>query len=211
MNTASIVIIGAGPAGRAAAEVAASARVIARPDATAWHAEPGRVWTESASGVEAVPFARLVLCADEPLLLMALGCAFAGGRPVVDGRGETSVPGVFAAGRILGAATPEEAARQGRIAAAAASGHAVEGTIALPPAQDDPAPERLDPLSIAELLERPPGPERNRAALAQALARGPLLSGTVAPARPVGLAALAAMAAGSIPDRELQEDSGALA
>ena len=39
-----IVIVGAGPAGRTAAELLPQARVIARPDATAWHAEPGRLW-----------------------------------------------------------------------------------------------------------------------------------------------------------------------
>jgi hypothetical protein len=206
-----IVIIGAGPAGRAAAEAAPSARVVARPDATAWHMEPGRLWIEAASGVEAVPFTRLVLCADEPLLLMALGCAFAGLRPVVDRRGETSKPGVFAAGRILGASTAEEAARQGRIAAAAAWGEPVEGAIEASRAGDPVMPERLDPLSLAELLEQAPGPERNRAALAQALARGPLLSATVAPARPVGFAALVALAPASMPDRDLQQDSGRLA
>src|SRR4051812_25536184 len=102
------VIIGAGPAGRAAAVILPEARVIARPGITAWHAEPGLVWVESAAGVETVPFDQLLLCADEPLLLMALDCGFAGGRPVVDAAGRTTQPGIFAAGAILGATTPEE-------------------------------------------------------------------------------------------------------
>ena len=131
--------------------------------------------------------------------------------PVVDNHGETRVPGVFVAGRVLGASTAEEAARQGRIAGAAASGAPVEGVIEPPRAEDPVMPERLDPLSLAELLEQPPGPERNRAALAQALARGPLLSATIAPARPVGFAALAALAPAAMPDRDLQQDSGRLA
>jgi len=205
----SVVIVGAGAAGRAAAALLPEARVIARPEATAWHAEAGRLWIESASGVAAVPFVRLLLCADEPLLLMALGCAFANGRPVVDETGQTSEPGIFAAGRILGAASAEEAARQGRIAAAALAGLAPEGVIEPAPAEPAQA-ERLDPLDLACLLEGPPGPERNRAALAQAEVRGAGLSGLVAPARPVGFAALAAMAPATLQPRGLQQDSGTL-
>lgn len=207
----SVVIVGAGPAGRAAASVLSAARIVARPDATAWHAEPGRIWIETASGVQCLPFARLLLCADEPLLLLALGCAFAGGWPVVGTKGETSVPGIFAAGRILGATTPEEAARQGRIAACGLAGLAVEGGIDPPPPMPEaPGTERLDPLDIAQLLERPPGPERNRAALAQARARGPRLHGVVAPARPVGLAALAALAPAALAPRDAQQDAATL-
>ena len=72
-----VVVIGAGPAGLAAAAILAAARVIARPEATAWHAETGRIWIEAASGIASVPFTHL-LCADEPLLLHALGCTFLG-------------------------------------------------------------------------------------------------------------------------------------
>ena len=205
-----IVIIGADPASHNAASILPDARRIAPPEATAWHAEPGRVWTESASGVESVPFTKLLLCEDSPLLLMALGCAFAGGRPVVDGKGETTVPGVFAAGPVLGA-SDGEAARQGRIAASAMAGLPVEGTIAASPLPDSPPTERLDPLDLAILLERPPSPERNRIALAQANARGPKLSGIVAPALPVGFAALAAMAPTELTTRGPQDDTGVLA
>ena len=207
----SVVIVGAGAAGRAAAALLPEARIVACPEVTAWHAEPGRLWVESVSGVAAVPFTRLLLCADEPLLLVALGCAFANGRPVVDANGETSQPGIFGAGAILGAETAEEAARQGRIAAAALAGLASEAAIAPSPAPAEAAPpRRLDPLDLACLLEGPPGPERNRAALTQAEVRGAGLSSLVAPARPVGFAALAGMAPATLEPRGLQEDSGTL-
>lgn len=204
------IIIGSGPAGRAAAEVLPDARVLARPAATVWHAEPGMVWTEGPDGVRSVQFERLILCADEPLLLMALGCAFRGGRVVVDQRGETTVAGVFAAGRVLGAATQDEASLQGRIAAQAASGAKPTGRIDPPTGTDDSVPERLDPLALAALLEQQPSEARTMAALAQARARGPGLSGLVAPARPVGFAALAAIAPARLPERGIQSDSGAL-
>lgn len=205
----SVIIIGAGPAGRAAAGVLPGARVVARPAETAWHVEPGRLWIESAAGVSALRFARLLLCADEPLLLMALGCAFAGAIPVVDATGATSTEGIFAAGRILGATTAEDAARQARIAAQALAGQASGEAIAMPdPASADAPPARLDPLELAQLLEQPAGPERNRAALAQARARGERLSGLVAPARPVGLAALAAIAPRAPEPRPTQQDQG---
>jgi len=201
-----IVIIGSGPASVEAAAVLPEARVIA----SAWHAEPGRVWIEDASGVQPVPFTRLLLCDDVPLLLMALGCAFAGGRPVVDGTGQTSVAGVFAAGPVLGA-SEADAERQGRIAGSVLAGLPVEGAIvAVPIAEPAPA-ERLDPLDLAILLEQKPSPERNRIALAQANARGPRLGGIVAPALPVGFAALAAIAPAVLTARDPQDDRGVLA
>jgi len=206
-----IVVVGMGPAGRAAASVLGSARVVSRPEVTVWHAEPGLLWTEGGDGVGQVPFDILLLCCDEPLLLMALGCAFDRGRVVVDQHGATSVPGVFVAGRVLGATTAEEAARQGRIAAQAASGRMPEGQITLSPLPEDvPVPKRLDPLSLAALLEQPPSAERTRTALGQARARGPSLSGLVAPARPVGFAALAAMAPAVLPERGIQSDASSL-
>ena len=205
-----LVILGGGPAGCAAAAILPEARVIARPAATAWHAEPGRLWIETAAGVEAVGFDRLLLCADEPLLLLALGCTFAEGRPQVDPTGQTSRPGIFAAGGILGATTAEEAARQGRIAAQALAGLPPEGTLAATPLPE-PVASRLDPLAIAQLLETPPGPARSAGILAQAALRGPRLSSIAAPARNVGFAALAAMAPATLTPRETQADTGTLA
>ncbi len=202
----SIVIIGPGAE---AASILPGARVIAPPEATAWHAEPGRVWIESASGVASVPFTKLLLCEDAPLLLMALGCTFKNGRPVVDAKGETSVAGVFAVGPVLGA-DGGQAARQGRIAASAMAGLPVEGTISASPLPETPT-ERLDPLDLAILLGQPPSAERNRIALAQAEARGPNLLGRVAPALPVGFAALAAMAPAVLTTRGPQDDTGVLA
>lgn len=205
-----IVVIGAGPAGLAAAAILPAARVIARPEATAWHAEAGRIWIEDASGIASVPFTHLLLCADEPLLLHALGCTFVGHRPVVDAFGATSVDGVFAAGRILGATTPEQAARQARIAASTLAGLPADGRIETGPSVEHASVERLDPLDIAIMLEQPSGPERNRAALAQARARGGHLTGLVAPARPVGFAALAAAAPAKLEPREPQHDAASL-
>jgi hypothetical protein len=205
------VIIGAGPAGRAATAILPEARVIARPGMTAWHVEPGLVWVEGVAGVETVAFDRLLFCADEPLLLMALDCGFAGGRPVVDTAGRTTQPGIFAAGAILGAMTPEEAARQGGIAARTRAGLPPEGSLAAVPLPEPPPTERLDPLAITQLLEEPPGPGRNVQVLAQAALRGPRLSSVVAPARPVGFAALAARAPVALAPREAQTDAGVLA
>ncbi|MBK1657011.1 hypothetical protein [Paracraurococcus ruber] len=203
----SIVIIGTGPAGRAAASVLPQAVVIARPDATAWHAEPGLVWVEDAAGIRAVPFARLLLAADEPLLLLALDCAFADGRPVVGPSGETSQAGIFAAGVVLGATTAEEAARQGAIAARVLAGLPPEGAIATPPPRPLPEVARLDPLAVAQLLESPPGTERSAAALAQAGLRGGRLTSVVAPARNAGFAALAALAPAVLTPRGAQPDA----
>ncbi|MBL6455294.1 hypothetical protein JMJ55_08180 [Belnapia sp. T6] len=203
------VIIGAGPAGRAAAALLPEARVVTRPAETAWHAEPGRIWIEGAAGVAAVEFSRLLLAADEPLLLMALGCRFEAGRPVVDEAGQTTRPGIFAAGAILGAADAEEAARQGAIAARALAGLPPDGRIAASP-RPLPAAERLDPLAVAQLLEEEPGPDRSARALAQAELRGARLTSLVAPARPVGFAALAAMAPASLAPCGTQADEGVL-
>ncbi|MGA9012020.1 MAG: hypothetical protein WB509_05970 [Acetobacteraceae bacterium] len=205
-----VVVIGAGPAGIAAAAILPAARVIARPEATAWHAETGRIWIEAASGIASVPFTHLLLCADEPLLLHALGCTFLGDRPVVDARGATSVDGVFAAGRILGATIAEQAARQARIAASTLAGLSADGRIEVEPGVEHASVERLDPLDIAIMLERPPGPERNGAVLAQARARGGHLTGLVAPARPVGFMALAAAAPAKLDPREPQQDPASL-
>jgi len=193
-----IVILGGGPAGRAALAVLPGACLISRP-AMAWHAEPGRLWIEEAGVVRAEPWTTLLVCANEPLLLAALGCAFAGLVPVTGEAGHTTVAGVFAAGRIRGASAPGQAADQGRRAAAA---------IGIAPITTDPVPgngDRLDPVAIAGLLEQPPGPERNRAVLEQYALLGPIV-----PARPVGLAALAALPAGRPLPRPVQQDQGSL-
>lgn len=206
METGTTLIIGAGPAGRAAAAILTGALLLSRPTVTVWHAEPGRVWLEENGQVRALPFARLLLCADEPLLIAALGGDCIGGRIRTDATGATSLAGVFAAGRILGASTAEEAARQGRIAAQAMAGLPCEGRIEILPADPQAAPARLDPLDLAHLLAMPPGPARSRAALAQIAARGPGLAGLIAPARPVGLAALAAFAPAQLTPRPMQRE-----
>ena len=205
-----IVVIGAGPAGIAAAAMLPAARVIARPEATAWHAEPGRIWIEAAAGIASVPFTHLLLCADEPLLLHALGCAFLADRPMVDARGATSVDGVFAAGRILGATMAEQAARQARIAAATLAGLPADGCIEVEPGVEHASVERLDPLDIAIMLERPvwAGAQRGCARTGQG-ARWSSYR-VVAPARPVGFAALAAAAPAKLDPREPQQDAASL-
>ena len=200
-----LVIIGAGPAGRAAARLLPDAQVIARPRATVWHAEAHRLWIEDAAGIRSLAFERLLLCADEPLLLATLGCAFREGRPAVDATGATTVPGVFAAGRILGAITAEEAEAQARIAAAALLGRPAGAAMEVRP-RPLPQTERRDPVGLAALLEEKPGHGRNVAALAQSALLGP-----VRPARPVGLAALAALAAEQPEPRPVQPDRGNLA
>ena len=203
---AGVVIVGGGPAGRAALARLPGARLVTRP-ALAWHAEPGRLWVEENGTVRAEPFAALLLCADEPLLLAALGCGFDGTRPVADQDGRTTVPGVFAAGRVLGAGTAEQAGAQARRAAAAAILPVPEDTRAVAPARpaDGDLPDRLDPVALAGLLEQPPGPARNAAVLAQGAMLGPVL-----PARPVGLAALAALTPEPPAPRPVQPDAGAL-
>jgi hypothetical protein len=204
-DAASIVIIGAGPAGRAAAELLPDARVIARPAAAAWHAEPGMLWIETESRVQSVAFSRLLLCADEKLLLVSLGCALRDGLPIVDAQGQTTQPGIFAAGRILGAASPQAAAAQACIAARALAGLPTEGSMAPTPSapQLSQGPRR-DPVAIAALLDGPPGLERDRELLAQVALIGP-----VRPARPVSFAALAA-AAQPVSERASQQDTGVL-
>ncbi len=204
-ESADLLIIGGGAAARAAAAILPQARLLAGPDETVWHAQDHRLWIETAGGLGTVSFSRLLLCADEPLLLLALGCAFRAGRPVVDERGETSRPGMFAAGPVLGTTGRESEAAQARIAARALAGLPPEGriTVALPAAAADSG-ARLDPAGIAALLEQEPGPERNRAALAQAV-----LLGAVLPARPVGFAALAD-AAGPVSPLPAQQDRGLL-
>jgi len=205
-DAASIIIIGAGPAGRAAAGLLPDARVIARPAATVWHAEPGMLWIEAAGRVQSAAFSRLLLCADEKLLLVSLGCAFRDGLPVIDAQGQTSQPGIFAAGRILGAASPQAAAEQARIAARALAGLAAKGSIEPPPpALPLPSVPRRDPVAIAALLDAPRGLERDRELLAQVAMIGP-----VRPARPVSFAALAA-AAQPVAERPAQQDTGVLA
>lgn len=170
----------------------------------AWHAEwrdgSGRLWIEDAAGVRALVFDRLLVLSDAPLILAALGCAFAGAAPVVDERGETTRRGVFAAGPVLGAAGAEAEA-QARIAALVLAGEPGDGRI-VPPARALPSAERLDPVGLAALLEEPPGPSRSDAALAQCALVGP-----VAFASPVGFAALAATAGDMPVPRPVQHDA----
>ena len=200
-DSADIVIIGGGPGAREAAGILRRARLVAGPDETVWHAQDRTLWIETKTGLRALTFSRLLLCADEPLLLLSLGCAFRAERPVVDERGETSLPGIFAAGGVLGARDRETEATQARIAARALAGLQPEGRITVAPPTAAPAScERLDPVGIAALLERELGAERNRAALAQAA-----LLGSVMPARPVGFAVLAA-AAGPVASTPTQQD-----
>lgn len=198
-----VVVVGGGPAGRAAIDRLPGAILLAQPDATVWHAAPGLLWWEGSGKVSATPFDALLLCADEPLLLVALGCAFNGGRVVVDEHGRTSAAGVFAAGRICGATTSAEAAAQARVAAdALLEGAAFERAASVAPAYlSDPV--RLDPAEMATLLESAPGAARNAAALAQSALLGPVL-----PARPVGLAALAASAGARPAPLPPQRDEG---
>ncbi len=206
-ESASTIIIGAGPAGRAAAEILPDARVIARPAATVWHAEGQTLWIESEGGVQSVAFSRLLLCADEKLLLVSLGCVFRDGVPVIDPAGQTTQPGIFAAGRILGAASPGEAAAQAQVAARALAGLPAEGRIEpkRPASVPSSSAPRLDPVGMAALLDALPSPERDTAVLAQVA-----LIGQVRPARPVSFAALAA-AAQPVPERPAQQDAGVLA
>ena len=200
-----ICVLGDGPAGRAALARLPGAVLIARPQATGWHAEPGILWIESAGRVRPEPFDCLLVCANEPLLLASLGCAFTEGHLVVDGAGRTTVPGISAAGRVTGADSADAAARQGAAAA--------EALMAGPAAASFPAslPEAigtawLDPFDLAALLERPAGPTRD------AQLRGhSALAGPIRPARPVSLAALASLVAEAPEPRPRQPDAGELA
>ena len=86
-----------------------------------------------------------------------------------------------------------------------------EGSIGPPPPRFLlTEPERLDPLAVAQLLEGPAGAERSAVALAQAGLRGGRLTSVVAPARPVGFAALAALAPAVLPPRGTQPDAETL-
>lgn len=205
-ETCRAVIVGGGPAGRAALAELPGAVLIARPQATAWHAEPGHVWVEGGGRVWAEPFDILLVCADEPLLLAALGCAVSDGRVLTDAEGRTSVPGVALAGRGAGAATPQEAERQA--VAAARALRADPRVLQLEEARSPsgPAATRLDPVALASLLEQPVGPGRNGPALAQRA-----ILGAVVPARPVSLAALAGLVAAMPEPIPPQRDEGALA
>lgn len=218
---ARIVIVGGGPAGRAAAALLPDARVIARPAQTAWHVEPGRLWIADDTAVDALPFDRLLVAAPAPQLLLALGCAMAGWQPVVDGAGRTSLAGVWAAGRILGATTPEAAAAQGRIAAQSMLGLPTAGTIAVTPMPDEPRTDGVvcdclgitrqqiaasgltDPEALADLFGL-------RAGACRMTRCGPMLGEAVrlAPAAPVALRALAARASSRPTPLPLQYDEG---
>jgi hypothetical protein len=197
------VIVGGGPAGRAALAELPGGILIARPEVTAWHAEPGLLWVESSGRVWAKPFDVMLVCADEPLLLAALGCVVSNGRVLTDAEGRTSVPGVSAAGRVAGAATSQDAERQAVVAARALSAGRPINTSASAPADSNVM--RLDPVALAALLEKPVGPERTEAALAQRA-----ILGAVVPARPVGLTALAALVAAMPEPIPPQNDQGAL-
>lgn len=196
----SLLILGSGPAALEAARHLPDAAVVPR----AWHAEPGRLWVEEEGGARALSFDRLLVLDDVPLILVALGCAFDGGVPVVDGQGGASQPGVFAAGAALGATGPEALA-QARSAAKALAGQPEDTRVEARP-RPLPTAERLDPLAMAALLEEPPGPARDAAVLAQSALVGP-----VAFALPVGFAALAARAGGMPEPGPVQRDAGGLA
>jgi len=204
--SAKIVIVGGGPAGRTAAGLLPSARLIARPRMTAWHVEPGLLWTWQGETVSPVAYDVLVLAAPAPQLALALGCAMQGWQPVVDKAGCTSVPGVFAIGALIGARSEAEAERQGRIVAQTILGSAPDGEIAASPPPPLEAGDVLcsclgvtraavsasgltDPAAIADLFGLRAGSCR--------MARcGPHLGEAVTlfPAAPVPLAALAARA-----------------
>ncbi len=213
-----IVIIGGGPAGRSVEALLPSAVLVARPEATAWHVEPGTVWTWHGDVVTPIGFDTLVLAAPAPQLALALGCRMRGWQPLVDATGRTSVAGVFAIGALIGATTAEEAQRQGRIVAQSILGEAVEGevTATAPPAsgQDEllcpcigvthaavAASGLTDPAAIADLFGL-------RAGTCRMARCGPSLGEAVTlfPAAPVPLTALAARAGEAPPPRERQFD-----
>lgn len=201
-----IVIIGSGPAGRAVAALLPDAQLVARPEASAWHVEPGTVWTWHGDMVTPIGFDTLVLAAPVPQLALALGCRMRGWQPMVDSAGRTSVDGVFAIGALIGAATVEEAQRQGRIVAQVLRGKEREGEIFAtdpPPAESGEilcpcmgvtreavaASGLTVPSAIADLFGMRAGACR--------MARCGALLGeavTLFPAAPVPLAALAARA-----------------
>jgi hypothetical protein len=209
----SIVIIGGGPAGRAAAALLPEATVVTRPQATAFDAEPApagwRLWICENGEIRVIEAARIVLAAPDLQLALAFGCAVDGWRPRVDARGRTGVPGLWACGALLGATRVETAAQQGRIVAADINSSPCEGKIAVSPA---PVPEAshdddiicdclarswaeiraagpLTPAEVANLLHLRAGECRMRRC-------GPYLGPAFRlwPARPVPILALAQMA-----------------
>jgi pyruvate/2-oxoglutarate dehydrogenase complex dihydrolipoamide dehydrogenase (E3) component len=200
-----IVIVGAGPAGRAAAALLPQARIVARPDATAWHAEPGRLWILERGQIEAVSFDILVVAAPVLHLLLALGCRTRSWRPAVDAQGRSSVPGVFAAGAVLGAATESEAARHGRIVAQAVRGRAPEGTVTVgpPPAAVHEDDMLAASLGITKVELRDGGSVGIATVLRHRTDAEPI---PFAPAVPIPFAALAAHAGERPPPRPLQID-----
>jgi hypothetical protein len=201
-----VVIIGGGPAGCAAATLLPSATLVAKPEATAWHVEPGTLWTWHGDAVTPVAFDVLVLAAPVPQLALALGCRMRGWQPAVDAAGRTSTADVFAIGALIGAVTAEEAGRQGRIAAQCIRGEEPDGHVV---ATDPPAAGHdevlcpclgvtrsavaasclTDPAAIADLFGL-------RAGACRMARCGPTLGEAVTlfPAAPVPLAALAARA-----------------
>ncbi|WP_439576382.1 hypothetical protein [Elioraea sp.] len=200
-----IVIVGAGPAGRAAAALLPDARLVARPDATAWHAEPGRLWVLHAGQIDAVPFDILVVAAPVLHLLLALGCRTRAWRPVVDPQGRTGVPGVFAAGAVLGAATEDEAVRHGRVVAQAILGLAAKDAVTV-----GPVPERVNEddvpagsLGVTKVELRDAGAVGIATVLRDRTDAEPI---PFTPAVPIPFAALAARAGERPPPRPLQTD-----
>ncbi|GIX08344.1 hypothetical protein [Elioraea sp.] len=200
-----IVIVGAGAAGRAAAALLAQARIVAPPEATAWHAEPGRLWILERGRIDAVPFDILVVAAPVLHLLLALGCRTRAWRPEVDACGRTSVAGVFAAGALVGAATADEAARQGRIVAQAILGRAPEGAVAVgaPPERVGEDDLLAASLGVTKVALRDGGTVGIAAAARHRTDAEPI---PFAPATPIPLAALAARAGERPPPRPLQID-----
>jgi pyruvate/2-oxoglutarate dehydrogenase complex dihydrolipoamide dehydrogenase (E3) component len=213
-----VLIVGGGAAGRAAAEGLPSARLVARPETTAWHVEPGTLWTWRGETVSPLAYDVLVLAALVPQLALSLGCTMQGWQPVVDAAGRTSVPGVFAIGALIGARSAAEAERQGGVVAQVILGHPPGGEIvATPP----PEPERADvlcpclgvmqadvaasgltdPAAIADLFGL-------RAGACRMARCGPRLGAaiTLFPAAPVPLAALAARACAPPAPRARQFD-----
>jgi hypothetical protein len=209
----STLIIGGGPAGRAAAALLPQATVVTRPQATVFDAEPApagwRPWIIENGEIRAIEAAHIVLAAPDLQLALAFGCAVDGWRPRVDGRGRTGVPGLWACGALLGATSAETAAQQGRIVAADIRGLPAEGEIAVSPAPT-PGPPRdndivcdclgrswgeiraagpLTPAEVANLLHLRAGECRMRRC-------GPYLGPAfrLRPARPVPILALAQMA-----------------
>lgn len=223
------IIIGGGPAGRAAAALLPGAAVLSRPEVTVFHAEPAaagwRLWLLQAEEIHSVEAERVVLAAPDLPLAMAFGAAVADGRPVVDRIGRTGAAGVWACGALLGAPDAETAGRQGRIVVADIRGAASEGSIE-PIAAAAPAvlceDEIVCPclgLTRGELRTAGPltAPElanlfHIRAGECRMRRCGRHLGAPfrVVPARPVPIAALARLAKESPAPRPLQPADGEL-